>query len=121
MRRFNDTMPFGSNNGGGGGPWGGGGGGGGDRGGGKGPWGGGGGPQGPDLDELLRKGRDQVRIVLGGKGGGRGGGGGGGSGPGFERYLPYAIPIVLAGFWLMQSFYSVKPEEKSVELFLGMF
>ncbi len=52
MRRFNDTMPLGSNNGGGGGPWGGGGG---DRGGGKGPWGDGG-PQVPDLDELLRKG-----------------------------------------------------------------
>ena len=119
MRRFNDTMPFGSNNGGGGGPWGGGG----DRGGGKGPWGGGGGPQGPDLDELLRKGRDQLMGVLGGKGGG-GGPGGGGGGPGIERYLPYlpyAIPIVLAGAWLMQSFYSVKPEEKSVELFLGKF
>ena len=117
MRRFNDTMPFGSNNGGGGGPWGGSGGGGG-----KGPWGGGG-PQVPDLDELLRKGRDQLMGVLGGKGGG-GGPRGGGGGPGIERYLPYlpyAIPIVLAGAWLMQSFYSVKPEEKSVELFLGKF
>ncbi len=118
MWRLNDTMPFGSNNGGGGGPWGGGGG---DRGGGKGPWGGGG-PQGPDLDELLRKGRDQLKVVLGGRGGGRGGGArGGGGGSGIERYLPYAIPIVLAGAWLMQSFYSVKPEEKSVELFLGKF
>ncbi len=120
MRRFNDTMPFGSNNGGGGGP---GGGGGGDRGGGKGPWGGGGGPQGPDLDELLRKGRDQLMGVFGGKGGG-GGPRGGGGGPGIERYLPYlpyAIPLVLVGAWLMQSFYSVKPEEKSVELFLGKF
>ena len=110
MRRFNETMPFGSNNGGGRGPWGGGGG------------GGGGAPQGPDLDELLRKGRDQLRIVLGGRGGGgRAGGSGGGGGPGLGRYLPYAIPLVLVGAWLMQSFYSVKPEEKSVELFLGKF
>ncbi len=116
MRRFNDTMPFGSNNGGGGGPWGGGGGGGG-----KGPWGGGG-PQVPDLDELLRKGRDQLMVILGGKGGGRGGGPrGGGGDPGIGRYLPYAIPLVLVVAWLMQSFYSVKPEEKSVELFLGKF
>jgi len=118
MRRFNDRMLFNSNNGGGGGPWGGGG----DRGGGKGPWGGGGGPQAPDLDELLRKGRDQLKVILGGKGGGRGGApGGGGGGPGIGRYLPYAIPLVLLGAWLMQSFYSVKPEEKSVELFLGKF
>ncbi len=126
MRRFNDHMPYQSNNGGGGGPWGGGGGkgpwgggGGGNRG--KGPWGGGGGPQGPDLDDLLRKGRDQLRVVLGGKGGRTGGGGGGERGPGFERLLPIGIPVVLLALWLMQSFYSVKPEEKSVELFLGKF
>ena len=117
-------MPYSSNNGGGGGPWGGGGGG---RG--KGPWGGGGGNrppsggggnQGPDLDDLLRKGRDQLKVVLGGKGGGTGGDGGG-RGGGFERILPVAIPVVLVAAWLFQSFYSVKPEEKSVELFLGEF
>jgi membrane protease subunit HflK len=115
-------MPFSSNNGGGGGPWGGGG----NRGGGKGPWGGGGGgsggPQGPDLDDLLRKGREQLKVVLGGKGGGRGGGGGGrGDGPSFGPYLKYIIPLVLIAAWLMQSFYSVKPEEKSVELMLGKY
>jgi len=122
MRRFNDDMPLNNNNGGGGGPWGGGGG---DRGGGKIPWGGGGGggQQGPDLEDLIRKGRDQLRVVLGGKGGGRGSGSGGGrgDGPPFGRYLPIVIPIVLLGAWLMQSFYSVKPEEKSIELFLGEF
>ena len=114
-------MPYHSSNGSGGGPWGGGNGGGGNRG--KGPWGGGGGggQQGPDLDDLIRKGRDQLRVVLGGKGGGpvrRGGGGGGG---GFDGILPIAIPIVVAIAWILQSFYSVKPEEKSVELFLGEF
>jgi modulator of FtsH protease HflK len=121
MRRFNDRISYNSNNGGGGGPWGGGGGGGGGP---KGPWGGGGGgQQGPDLEDLIRKGRDQLKVVLGGKGGGRSGGGGGGQGdmPAFGRFLPYAIPIVLVGAWLMQSFYSVKPEEKSIELFLGKF
>ena len=134
MRRFQKDMPFNSNNGGGGGPWGGGGSGGGDNGGGKGPWGGdgdkrgggnrggGGGPQGPDLDDLLRKGRDHLRVVLGGKGGGRGGGGNrGGGGRGLERILPIAVPVVIGLFWLTQSFYSVKPEEQSVELFLGKF
>jgi len=110
------------NNGGGGGP---GGGGGGDQGGGKGPWGGGGGGgrgEGPDLDDLLRKGRDQLKVVLGGKGGGRSGGGGGrGEGPNFGPYMKYVIPIVLVAAWLMQSFYSVKPEEKAVELMLGKY
>jgi membrane protease subunit HflK len=114
-------MPFNSNNG--GGPWGGGGRG--DRG--KSPWSGGGGgggkQQGPDLDDLIRKGRDQLRVVLGGKGGGPGTPGrrGPGGGGGFERYLPVAIPAVLLGAWAFTSFYSVAPEEKSVELFLGEF
>lgn len=113
-------MPFNSNNG--GGPWGGGGRG--DRG--KSPWGGGGGggnQQGPDLDDLIRKGRDQLRVVLGGKGGGTGGAGrrGPGGGGGFERALPVAIPVLLLAAWLFTSFYSVKPEERSVELFLGEF
>ncbi|HUS55168.1 MAG TPA: FtsH protease activity modulator HflK [Thermohalobaculum sp.] len=121
MRSFNDRISHNSNNGGGGGPWGGGG----DRGGGKGPWGGGGGGgggQGPDLDDLLRKGREQLRVVLGGKGGGRKGGGGDrGDGPQMDRRILFAIPVVLAFAWLMQSFYSVKPEEKAVELFLGKY
>ena len=106
MRRFNDRMPYSSNNDGGGGPWGGGGG------------NSGGGPQGPDLDALLRKGRDQLRVVLGGKGGG---GGRRGDGPAMGRIWLFAVPLLLAGAWLMQSFYSVKPEEKAVELLLGKY
>ena len=116
-------MPFNSNSGGGGGPWGGGGG---NRGGGKNPWGGGGGGgQGPDLDELLRRGRDQLKVVLGGKGGGgaRGGGGGGGGpgGPAVQRALPWIIPVALVAGWAFQSFYRVDTGEQSVELFLGEF
>ncbi|MGF1500489.1 MAG: FtsH protease activity modulator HflK [Paracoccaceae bacterium] len=117
-------MPFNSNNGGGGGPWGGGG----NRGGGgRNPWGGGpsggggpGGGQGPDLDELLRRGRDQLRVILGGRGGGRGP-----FGPrtpsGFEKGLPFIIPGLAGVVWLFASLYSVQPEEQSVELFFGEF
>ncbi|MBK0400831.1 FtsH protease activity modulator HflK [Limibaculum sp. M0105] len=123
-------MPFNSNSGGGGGPWGGGGG---KNGGGRNPWGsggggggGGGGGQGPDLDDLLRKGRDQLKVVLGGRGGrpGRGGGfGGGGRGPnsGLNKAIPFIIPVVLVAGWAFQSFYRVDTGEQSVELFLGEF
>jgi membrane protease subunit HflK len=66
--------------------------------------------------------RVRTSTTLGGKGGGRRGGGGrGGDGPQMDRKLLFVIPIVLVAAWLMQSFYSVKPEEKAVELFLGKY
>ena len=110
-----------------GGPWGGGSGGGGDnRGNGGGRKPGGEGPQIPEIDDLMRKGQEQLRVLMGGRGGdgGRRGGGrgdGGAPGPAFNR-----TGIALAGvgalvLWAFSSFYSVKPEERSVELFLGEF
>jgi membrane protease subunit HflK len=117
-------MPY-SNNG---GPWGGGGSGGGDdkKGGGRGPWGGGGrGPGGqppvPDIDEIVRKGQEQLKILMGGRGGaGRGRGpSGGGSGLGFGRRGLVIGAALLVGFWLLMSVYTVRPEEQSVELTFG--
>ncbi|MEM6421618.1 MAG: FtsH protease activity modulator HflK [Pseudomonadota bacterium] len=105
--------PRGSNNGGGRGPWGGGPGGGGQ---------GGGSGQGPDLDDLLRKGGERLRVILGGKGGG--GGFGGGSGPnlgGFEKYVPYVAVGVVFLVWSMMSLYRVETGQQSVELFLGEY
>ena len=120
-------MPFQSNNGGGGGPWGGG-----KKGGGRNPWGGngsggggggGGNQQGPDLDDLIRKGRDQLRVVLGGKGGGPGRGGGSGSPlpPGAQKILPVLVIALFALIWLFQSFYRVDTGEQSVELTFGEY
>ncbi len=109
-----------SNNG---GPWGGGNRGGGD--GGRGPTGqrpGGGGRQGPDLDDLVRKGQDQLRVLMGGKGTRpNGSGGGGGGGPQLGRGTFIIGGLVLVALWLFASFYTVRPEEQSVELFLGEF
>ena len=79
-----------------GGPWGGGGnrggsgGGGDDRGGGRRPGNGQDGPQIPEIDDLMRKGQEQLRVLMGGKGARRSGGGGngadgGGNGPNFGR------------------------------------
>ncbi len=113
-----------------GGPWGGGGGstgGGGDRpgaggpnrpGGGKRP---GEGPQIPEIDELMKKGQEQLRVLMGGRGGGgaRGGTGGGGAGIGKGAIAL----IVLAAFvaWLAASFYRVDTSEESVELLFGKY
>lgn len=121
-------MPY-SNNG---GPWGGGGN---DKknggsGGGKGPWGGndrggrgpGGQPPVPDIDEIVRKGQEQLKLLMGG---GRSGGSRGPRGPGGPGILGIGrrglgvIALVLVGVWLLMSFYTVRPEEQSVELTFG--
>ncbi len=115
-----------------GGPWGGGGnnqGGGGNRGnnngGGRRPSEGDG-PQIPDIDDLMKKGQDQLKVLMGGRGGqggGRqnGGGTGGSGGPGLNRGTVVIGLGVAAVLWGMASFYTVKPEEQSVELFLGEY
>ncbi len=111
-----------------GGPWGGGGssGGGGNRGnngdGRKPPEGDS--PQIPEIDELMKKGQEQLRVLMGGRGGGgRGtnGSGGGGGGPIFTKGTVAIGALVAIGLWAAASFYTVKPEEQSVELFLGEF
>ncbi|MEL6518815.1 MAG: FtsH protease activity modulator HflK [Pseudomonadota bacterium] len=110
-----------SNNGGpwGGGPRGGGSNGGGDnRGGGRRP--GGDGPQIPEIDEIMKKGQEQLRVLMGGRGG-TGRNGGDGQGPGFSRGTILFGLIAVVGLWAFNSFYSVRPEEQSVELFLGEF
>jgi membrane protease subunit HflK len=117
-----------SNNG---GPWGGG-----DdkKGGGRGPWGGGdrgsgggrgpgGQPPVPDIDEIVRKGQEQLRILMGGgRPGGRNRGGmGGGAGGGglFGRRGLLLVAVGLVGFWLLMSVYTVQQGEQSIELTFG--
>ncbi len=123
-----------------GGPWGGGGSGGGDnrgddrrggdnRGGdnrgGRRP---GDGPQIPEIDEIMKKGQEQLRVLMGGRGRSNGGGGGGGgpggglgTGPIFTRQNVTFGLLGAAALWAFMSFYQVRPEEQSVELFLGEF
>ncbi|HEX9859466.1 MAG TPA: protease modulator HflK, partial [Paracoccaceae bacterium] len=110
-----------------------------------GPWGGGGGdddrdgrnegrggrrpggegPHIPEIDEIVKKGQEQLRVLMGGRprGGSGGGGGNGGNplGPLFTRQGMMLGGLVAAGLWAFMSFYTVKPEERSVELFLGEF
>ncbi|HGG65610.1 MAG TPA: FtsH protease activity modulator HflK [Rhodobacteraceae bacterium] len=109
-----------------GGPWGGGGNNGGDDnrgGGGKRP--GQDGPQIPELEEIVKKGQEQLRVLMGG-GRGRGGNGSGGQGgqpggPGLTKGTIGLGLLAAAAVWSFASFYTVKPEEQSVELFLGKY
>ncbi len=120
-----------SNNG---GPWGGGSRGGGDGAGG-GPSGGpgegptgpgrrppprraGDGPQVPDIDQIVRRGQEQLRVLMGGRGGG---GRPGGGRPQLTRGTFAIAGLVAVALWLFASVYTVRPEEQSVELFLGDF
>ena len=98
-------MPW-SNQNGGGGPWGGGGNN-------QGPWGqgpqrprGGGGGSGgpPDLDEIIRRGQDQLKNVMPG---------------GFNGGIVVIAALLVGVFWLMNSIYTVQPDERGVELRFG--
>ncbi|WP_335948849.1 FtsH protease activity modulator HflK [Salipiger bermudensis] len=113
-----------------GGPWGGGG----NQGGSRPPSGGGGNnnggrkpedPQIPEIDELMKKGQERLRVLMGGRGGGNGANGGGSSGgsggPGISKGTIGLAALVALGLWGYMSFYTVKPEEQSVELFLGKY
>lgn len=113
------------------GPWGGGGGG--NRGGGgddddrdrrpqRPPQGGE--PQIPEIDELMKRGQEQLRVLMGGRGGGGGsrqGGGGGPSAPRIGRGGLLLGLLVVAGLWLFASLYRVDTSEQSVELLFGEY
>lgn len=102
---------------------------------GGGPWGGGTGGSGggdgrpprrpdemPDIDELVNKGRERLQVLMGGKSGS--GGGGGQSGPqmpGGGRGMVLLGVLVAAGIWAVNSFYTVRPDQRSVEFFLGEY
>jgi membrane protease subunit HflK len=101
-REGTEFMPW--SNQGGGGPWGprgGGGNNGGGNGGGR-----GGGPQGPDLEELLRRGQDRVRGMLPGGFGGKG---------------VILGALVVGVLWMFSGIFTVEPEEQGVVLRFGQY
>jgi membrane protease subunit HflK len=108
-----------------GGPWGSGGNRGNDgdnNGGGQGPRGGDNRPEMPEIDEIVRKGQEQLRVLMGGKGrsgGGGASGGGGGAGIGAGGIGLFAVAALV--LWTFSSFYRVDTSEQSVELFLGKY
>lgn len=76
----------------------------------------------PDLDEALKKGLDKLNRMLGGKGkksGGSGGSTGGGAG-GFGAIIALA-GILVVGYVVFQSFYTVDEQERAVVLRFGEY
>ena len=105
-----------------------------------GPWGGGGGgrrddeddrrgsrrpgegSQIPEIDEIVKKGQEQLRVLMGGRGPrGPAGGGTGSDGPGLGRGTIGIAVLAALALWAYASFYTVRPEERSVELMFGDF
>jgi len=76
---------------------------------------------GPEIDEIVRKGQERLRVLMGGKSGGSGNNGGLGLGDGIGKGGFSLILLALVGIWLFLSLYTVKPEEKSIELLLGKY
>ncbi|HVG49608.1 MAG TPA: FtsH protease activity modulator HflK [Rubellimicrobium sp.] len=77
------------------------------------------GPQIPEIDRLVNRGREQLRVLMGGRNGapppGRG------DGPHLTRGTLGLIGLGAVALWAFMSFYTVRPEEQSVELFLGEY
>tara|TARA_R100000935_G_scaffold22908_3_gene42109 strand:- start:956 stop:2029 length:1074 start_codon:yes stop_codon:yes gene_type:complete len=73
----------------------------------------------------MKKGQEQLRVLMGGKGGARNSGGaggsGGGAGPKLTRGTVGLGVLAAVVVWGMASFYTVRPEQQSIELFLGKF
>ncbi|TDL79841.1 FtsH protease activity modulator HflK [Palleronia sediminis] len=72
----------------------------------------------PDIDKIVQKSQERLRVLMGGGGNRPGGGSGGGPNLGGRSTFVIGGVAVLA-LWLFASFYTVRPEEQSVELFLG--
>ncbi|WP_410218767.1 FtsH protease activity modulator HflK [Paracoccus sp. (in: a-proteobacteria)] len=85
----------------------------------------GGDPQRPEIDDLMKKGQERLRVLMGGRGNGGGtGGGGGGRGPvgpnfGMNRSTLTVAGLAAVALWAFASFYRVQTNEQSVEFLFG--
>ena len=81
-------------------------------------------PQRPEIEDLMKKGQERLRVLMGGRGGGTGGGGNGGrrpSGPNFgmNRSTVSIVALAAVALWAFSSFYRVQTNEQSVEFLFG--
>ncbi|OJH45805.1 FtsH protease activity modulator HflK [Paracoccus sp. SM22M-07] len=81
-------------------------------------------PQRPEIDELMKKGQERLRVLMGGRGTGGGTGNGGGRGPsgpnfGLNRSTLAVAGLAAVALWAFSSFYRVQTNEQSVEFLFG--
>ncbi|KEP70657.1 membrane protein [Thioclava dalianensis] len=82
-----------------------------------------GGGQIPEIEDFMRKGSEQLKVLMGGRGG-KGGGNrptGGGGGPFPTKMVVILAVIVIAAIWVFSSFYKVNQGSRSVELMFGRY
>jgi modulator of FtsH protease HflK len=81
------------------------------------------GPQIPEIDELMKRGQEQLRVLMGGGGNRppRGPRTGGELPPMFTRNGIVLGVLAAAALWVFASAYTVKPEQQAVTLMLGKF
>lgn len=80
------------------------------------------GPQIPEIDELMKRGQEHLRVLMGGRGRGTPPPVNGGSGGQmFSRQGIVLGALAAAALWVYSSAYQVKPEEQAVTLMLGKF
>ncbi len=75
----------------------------------------------PEIDEIVRKGQEQLRVLMGGKGRSGGGSSNGGGGASFGAGSIGLFVIAALFLWGFASFYRVDTSEQSVELFFGEY
>lgn len=77
----------------------------------------------PDLEDMLRKGQERFKVLIGGRNGGGTGGnntGTGRDGPS-PKFVLLIAAVVAVGAWLFASVYTVQPSQRSVELTFGQY
>lgn len=77
----------------------------------------------PEIEDLMKKGQERLRVLMGGRGTG-GGTGGDGRGPGGPNFGMNRSTLAIAGLaavalWAFASFYRVQTNEQSVEFLFG--
>ena len=78
----------------------------------------------PEIEEIMKKGQEQLRLLMGGRSGGPRGPNSGGGGDEPPLLNPRTLglgALIAAGLLTFASFYTVKPEERSVELLFGSY
>lgn len=75
----------------------------------------------PEIDQLVNRGREQLRVLMGGRNGAPPPGGGRGGDAIPTRTLLIGGAAAAALLWAFMSVYTVQQQEQSVELFLGEY